>query len=173
MPERGKEDASRQLHALMKVKVEKKSEGSEAAFRQKPSFNLDLQSRTPAYPESGTNGKIDSIEVDIKTDAVCSNINRVSILHLLKKCPGNEMQAEKIAQSIGVSHRTALYHLDILEDYNLVEVRGFRKKGQKMLRSVWGLNMENGHAEKVFMRVARKFPLQQASRPANGNGYAR
>ena len=29
-----------------------------------------------------------------------------------------------------------------------VQVRGFRKKGKKMLRSVWGLNLENGQAEK-------------------------
>lgn len=125
------------------------------------------------HPESS--GSIGSIEIDMKSDIVCSNMNRVAILHLLKGCPRNEMQAEKIAQVIGVSHRTALYHLDILEGYELVEVRGFRRKGKKMLRSVWGLNTESGHTEKVFAKVSRKFSPQEVRKiiKTNGNGYAR
>ena len=64
--------------------------------------------------ESGRNGKIDSIEIMMKSDIVCSNPNRVAILHLLRRNPKREMQAEKIAKALCVSHRTALYHLDIL-----------------------------------------------------------
>jgi DNA-binding transcriptional ArsR family regulator len=97
--------------------------------------------------ESGRNGKIDSIEIMMKSDIVCSNQNRVAILHLLRRNPKREMQAERIAKALCVSHRTALYHLDILENYDLVQVRGFRRKGKKMLRSVWGLNMENENVE--------------------------
>jgi DNA-binding transcriptional ArsR family regulator len=119
------------------------------------------------------NNKIDSIEVNIKSDMVCSNINRIAILHVLRNCPKKQMQAEKLAQMIGVSHRTVLYHLDILEDYELVEVRAFRKKGKKMLRSVWGLNTDNVHVEKVFGRIWKKFPPEQITRSLKMNGYAR
>jgi DNA-binding transcriptional ArsR family regulator len=118
------------------------------------------------------NGKIDSIEIMMKSDVVCSNPNRVAILHLLKGNPRNEMQAEKLAQALGVSHRTALYHLDILEDYELVKVSGFRRKGKKMLRSVWGLNMENGNVEKILTLIYKKFPPEKVRKIIKSNGYA-
>jgi DNA-binding transcriptional ArsR family regulator len=130
-----------------------------------------------SFERGSRNGKIDSIEISLKSDMVCSNPNRVAILNLLKKSPNREMQAEKIAQSIGVSHRTVLYHLDVLHDYELVEVRSFRRKGKKMLRSIWGLNAENTQMEKVLVRVAKRFPEERIRKilRANGqtNGYAR
>jgi DNA-binding transcriptional ArsR family regulator len=115
--------------------------------------------------------RIDSIEISLKSDVVASNINRVAILHLLRTCPRREMQAERIAKSIGVSHRTVLYHLDILEDYDLVRVSGFRRKGQKMLRSVWGLNIENGQAERIFRNIGKKFPPGKMRKIIKVNGY--
>ena len=78
---------------------------------------------------------VDSIELNLTTSMVVSNFNRLCILYLLKNSPKKELQAEKIASSLGISHRTALYHLDILQDYELVEVREFKKKGPKLLRS--------------------------------------
>jgi DNA-binding transcriptional ArsR family regulator len=117
--------------------------------------------------------RIDSIETSLKSDIVASNINRVAILHLLRNCPKREMQAEKLAQRIGVSHRTVLYHLDVLENYELVEVRGFRKKGQKMLRSVWGLNIENGQAERIFRNIERKMPPGQVNKIIRAGRYGR
>jgi len=87
--------------------------------------------------------KIDEIELNLTAGAVCANFNRVCILYLLHKSPKKEMQAEKIASMLGISHRTTLYHLDVLKDYELVEVREFRKRGEKLLRSVWGLKSEN------------------------------
>lgn len=105
---------------------------------------------------------IDSIELNLTTSMVCSNFNRLCILYLLKKSPKNELQAEKIASNLGISHRTALYHLDILQDYDLVEVREFRKKGMKLLRSVWGLNSGNKEdLTKIFSRIRRKFNLEE------------
>ncbi len=105
---------------------------------------------------------IDSIELNLTTSMVCSNFNRLCVLCLLKKSPNNELQAEKIASSLGISHRTALYHLDILQDYDLVEVREFRKKGMKLLRSVWGLNSGNKEdLTKIFSRIRRKFNLEE------------
>ena len=105
---------------------------------------------------------LDSIELNLTTSMVCSNFNRLCILYLLKKSPENEMQAEKIASNLGISHRTALYHLDILHDYELVEVREFRKKGSKLLRSVWGLNAGNReNLSKIFSRIKRKFKMEE------------
>jgi len=101
---------------------------------------------------------LDSIEINLTASMVCTNLNRLCILYLLRKCDNNAMQAEKIASTLGISHRTVLYHLDILKDYGLVEVREFRKKGTKLLRSVWGLSGENDDdIEKVFGRIHRKF----------------
>ncbi len=113
-------------------------------FREKPSVNLD------------------SIELNLTAGMVCSNFNRMRILFLLKKSPNNEMQAERIASALGISHRTALYHLDILQDYELVEVREFRRKGEKLLRSVWGLNSENReNLNKIFARIKKKFRIEE------------
>jgi DNA-binding transcriptional ArsR family regulator len=126
-----------------------------------------------ASPESKSSARIESIEASLKSDIVSSNINRVAILHLLRNCPKREMQAEKLAQMIGVSHRTVLYHLDVLENYELVKVAGFRKKGRKMLRSVWGLNIENGQMEKIFRHIEKKFPAAKIMSSIKANGYAR
>ena len=105
--------------------------------------------------------KLDHIEADVKSHIVCSNLNRVCILHLLNSSPDKEMQAERMAYKLGLSHRTVLYHLDILHDYELVEVREFRKKGSKLLRSVWGLNSANKeNLRRIFSKIRRKFDTQ-------------
>ena len=114
---------------------------------------------------------LDKIELNLTTSMVCSNFNRLCILYLLKKSPGNEMQAEKIASNLGISHRTVLYHLDILQDYELVEVREFRKKGSKLLRSIWGLNAENKkNLNKIFGRIKRKFNMEDLEKMITLNG---
>ena len=104
---------------------------------------------------------LDSIEANVKSSIVCSNVNRVCILHLLKNTPNNEIQAERLAYHLGLSHRTVLYHLDILHDYDLVEVRKFRRRGNKLMRSVWGLKNGNGHLEKVLSAIRRNFNPQE------------
>lgn len=86
----------------------------------------------------------------IMNTILSSNKNRVAILYLLKNTPDNEMQAERIAKALGLTHRTVLYHLDILEQNKLVEVRGYRKRQEKMLRSVWGLNSKDDTLLKNF-----------------------
>ena len=101
--------------------------------------------------------RIDHIEADVKSHIVCSNLNRVCILHLLRKSSKQEMQAEKMAYRLGLSHRTILYHLDVLHDYELVEVRRFRKRGSKLMRSVWGLRNKNGHLSKVISKIGKSF----------------
>jgi len=104
---------------------------------------------------------VDSIELNLTTSMVTSNFNRLCILYLLKNSPSNELQAEKIASSLGISHRTALYHLDILQDYDLVEVREFKKKGPKLLRSIWGLSSGNRETlRKIFIRISKKIDIR-------------
>ncbi|MCD6591214.1 MAG: winged helix-turn-helix transcriptional regulator [Candidatus Aenigmarchaeota archaeon] len=117
---------------------------------------------------------IDKIEINLTAKLVASNINRVLILHILKNSPGNQMQTEKIANALGISHRTALYHLDILKDYELVEVRKFRKKGESLLRSVWGLNSENmERVNKIFAKIKKKFKAEELKDIAVANGGQR
>ncbi|NIO19233.1 MAG: HTH domain-containing protein [Candidatus Aenigmarchaeota archaeon] len=108
---------------------------------------------------------VDSIELNLTTSMVCSNFNRLCILYLLKNSRDNELQAEKIASSLGISHRTALYHLDILQDYELVEVREFKKKGSKLLRSIWGLSSDNReNLKKIFIRISKKLDTKRLER---------
>lgn len=116
-------------------------------------------------------GNLDSIELNLIAGMVSSNLNRLCILFLLKKSPENELQAEKIASSLGISHRTVLYHLDILHEHELVEVREFRKKGTKMLRSVWGLNSDNmGNVRKVFSRISDRYDISELENFVENNG---
>ena len=107
-------------------------------------------------------GSLDAIELNLTASMVASNFNRLCIFYLLKKTPKNEMQVEKIASNLGISHRTALYHLDILQSYDLVEVREFRKKGPKLLRSVWGLSSENTDSlGKIFRRIRQRVDINK------------
>lgn len=114
--------------------------------------------------------ELENIEADVKSHVVCSNMNRVCILHLLKNSPNNEMQAEEMSYRLSLSHRTVLYHLDILLDYELVEVRKFRKRGAKMLRSVWGLRSKNGHLNKVFSNIDEQFNCKELNKRIAMNG---
>lgn len=103
---------------------------------------------------------LEHIEADVKSHMVCSNLNRVCILHLLRNTRKNEMQAEEMSFRLGLSHRTILYHLDILHDYGLVEVRKFRKKGDKLMRSVWGLKNGKSHLKNVFSKIGTNFEIK-------------
>ena len=96
------------------------------------------------------------IELKLKVNTICDNINRLSILYLLKKSQKNQMKAEDISSILGVSHRTALYHLTILKDYDLVEVKKFNRRGFRLFRSVWGLK-DDESMDKVFGILADKF----------------
>ncbi len=105
--------------------------------------------------------EIEHIEADVKSHMVCSNLNRVCMLYLLRKSPKQEMQAEEMAFRLGLSHRTILYHLDVLHDYNLVEVRKYRRRGNRMMRSVWGLRQRNGQLDNVFFKIESDFDCKQ------------
>ena len=104
---------------------------------------------------------LDAIEFDLKLNTILSNINRARIMHFLDGCENKECQAERMAVELGLSHRTVLYHLDILHDMGCVEVRKLRKKGNKFVRSVWGLNSENGNIPKLLEFIRTKIPEEQ------------
>jgi len=107
---------------------------------------------------------------DIMNTILCSNKNRVGILHLLRKSPKQELQAEKIANKLGISHRTALYHLNILFDCGLVDIRKYRKKGPRLLRSVWGINKRNReNVDMFFSKVIERFDADELDNIINKN----
>ena len=112
----------------------------------------------------------DQKSMNIMNTILSSNKSRVAILHLLKKTPDNEMQAERIAKSLGMTHRAVLYHLDILEQNNLVEVRAFRKRGRKMLRSVWGLNSKDQHIlRNFFSKINGNYDVKELNKMIKRN----
>ncbi len=87
-----------------------------------------------------------------------TNENRAAIVYLLYHQDQKKMQTEKMAFHLGISHRTALYHLEILEQCGFVEVREFRRHGLVPMRSVWGLNLENDPIiEEAFKKIINNY----------------
>ncbi len=115
---------------------------------------------------------IADIELKLRANTACENINRLSILYLLKKSKDNEMKAEDISSILGVSHRTALYHLTILKDYELVEVRKFTRRGFRLFRSVWGLKNDSS-MDQVFGIIHQKYGEDGLHRLVKNNIEAR
>lgn len=103
---------------------------------------------------------VQTFSFNIRNTILCSNKNRAGIIYLLNKIPDKELEVEKIANKLGITHRTALYHLSILADHNFVEVRKFRKKGGKNLRSVWGIKNGNKDFGPLFKKIEEYFPKE-------------
>ncbi len=90
-----------------------------------------------------------------------TNKNRAGIIYLLYKQQEKKMQTEKMAYHLGISHRTALYHLEILEQCGFVEVREFRRHGLVPTRSVWGLNLNNSEIiDEAFKKIRDNYGEQ-------------
>lgn len=99
-----------------------------------------------------------------------SNLNRASIIHLLRNAQSNEMQVERMANCLGVSHRTVRYHLEILHRHGIVEVRKFNNRGLEMVKSVWGLNTDNEAAvHNLFEKVSQRYNKRTLSKATNCN----
>ncbi len=87
-----------------------------------------------------------------------TNDNRAALVYLLNHQEKKEMQTERIAFYLGISHRTALYHLEILEQCGFVEVRGFRRHGLVPTRSIWGLNLKNNELiEEALKKIMENY----------------
>ncbi len=117
-----------------------------------------------------SNGKIFSSQ--LVNAIVCSNINRAALVYLLNKLPKKELQAEKLAEKLGLSHRTVLYHLNVLEGFGMVEVRKHRKFGNKLVRSVWGLSSEN-QSHGVLKRIEDEFGITELEKLTSINSSGR
>ena len=120
--------------------------------------------------EMKSNGKIFSSQ--LVNAIVCSNLNRAALVYLLNKLPKKEMQAEKLAEKLDLSHRTVLYHLNVLEGFGMVEVRKHRKFGNKLVRSVWGLSSEN-QSQHVVKRIEEEFSVAELEKLINKNSSRR
>ena len=76
---------------------------------------------------------------------------------MLKNCENEEIKAEEIANKLGISHRTVLYHLNILEEYDLIGVKRYRRKGEKQLKSAWGINRRNKDVINALFKKVDKY----------------
>lgn len=115
---------------------------------------------------------LDMIELKLISDVVCCNFNRLCIFYLLNKYRDQGMQVEKIASILGVSHRTALYHLDVLKDYELAEVYKYKKKGSRFLRSVWGIKNENQEKiRKILQHIRNTINICELEKTVNLQNY--
>jgi len=75
---------------------------------------------------------------------ICYNPVRACILHLLIKAVdlNHTMRVEEIAKKVGKRHSVIIYHLDQLGGWGLVTVIKNSNHGNKLRRSVWGLNLK-------------------------------
>ena len=119
--------------------------------------------------ENKNDGKFSSQLVNA---IVCSNINRAALVYLLNRLPKKELQAEKLSVRLGLSHRTVLYHLNVLEGFGMVEVRKHRKFGNKLVRSVWGL-AEQKHNQEIFKKIEEEFGTSELEKLVNKNSNGR
>ncbi len=119
--------------------------------------------------ENKNDGKFSSHLVNA---IVCSNINRAALVYLLNTLPKKELQAEKLSEKLGLSHRTVLYHLNVLEGFGMVEVRRHRKFGNKLVRSVWGLSEQKRNQE-IFKKIEDEFGTSELEKLINKNSNGR
>lgn len=120
--------------------------------------------------KNGRNGNLDDFSFSIINSFLCSNRNRIAILYLLEKSPEKELSAEKIANKLGISHRTVLYHLNILSDCEVVEVRKYRQRGGRKLRSVWGICLDNEDVVlMLFKKIEKYFSVDELESIINTN----
>ncbi len=123
-----------------------------------------MQYKESSFEKEG----IDDVLASLITQKVYSNKHRCGILYLLRKCEGNRMKAESIARRLGISHRTALYHLGILEEMGFVEVKEFRRMGNRLFKSVWGIT-EGEDTELVVREIENLFGREELESMVNMN----
>lgn len=109
-------------------------------------------------------------EYSYHLEFICSNRYRAGIICLLtNSLPTNHsMKVEDLAYKLGTSHKTVIYHLEILERYKLVTVRRYRNQNS---RSVWGLYTKYPNwLEKVYRYILTHcFTLEELKSICNQN----
>ena len=80
------------------------------------------------------------------------------------------MRPEQIANRLGITHRTTLYHLNILEDCDIIEVGDYKAKGRKMLKSTWGIKQDKQkHVDILFEKIDEHYPREELEQLINTN----
>jgi len=110
------------------------------------------------------------ISIDLMHTILCDNKNRIGIIYILNNAPQDGIEVEKIANRLGITHRTASYHLNILSNHGLVEVKKFRNKNGKDLKSGWGIRDSNKkNVDALLKKVNTNFSRDELERITNAN----
>jgi len=75
---------------------------------------------------------------------ICYNPVRACIIHLLIKAYhlNHSMRVEELSKKLGKRHSVIIHHLEQLSKWNLVNVVKNYNHGNKLRRSIWGLNLK-------------------------------
>lgn len=96
---------------------------------------------------------INSVDEEANTDiltrfmpeieSICSNKTRAGILHLLINSPESlhSMKVENLCFKLGIRQAVCVHHLEKLNEWKLIEVKKYQKYGNKIRRSIWGLDL--------------------------------
>jgi len=76
-------------------------------------------------------------------EMICSNQTRAGIMHLLINSPESlhSMKVEDICFKLGIRQSVCVHHLEKLNEWKLIEVKKYQKYGNKIRRSIWGLDL--------------------------------
>ena len=76
-------------------------------------------------------------------EMICSNQTRAGIIHLLMSSPESlhSMKVEDICFKLGIRQSVCVHHLEKLNEWKLIEVKKYQKYGNKIRRSIWGLDL--------------------------------
>jgi len=80
-------------------------------------------------------------------EIICSNRTRAGILHLLINSPQSlhSMKVENLCFKLGIRQAVCVHHLEKLNEWKLIEVKKYQKYGNKIRRSIWGLDLRYPH----------------------------
>ena len=80
-------------------------------------------------------------------EIICSNKTRAGILHLLINSPQSlhSMKVENLCFKLGIRQAVCVHHLEKLNEWKLIEVKKYQKYGNKIRRSIWGLDLRYPH----------------------------
>lgn len=91
---------------------------------------------------------------------ICYNPIRAAIIHLLVKAKdlNHALSVEEIAHKLGKRHSVVIHHLEKLVDWKIVNVVKTSKRGNKNIRSIWGLNLRYPNlVQNVYLHMLKTF----------------
>ena len=94
-----------------------------------------------------------------ESEFICGNRTRAAILLALasSKRTAYSLSLKELSRKLKKKPSIILYHLKVLEEYDIVEVLKFSKSGKR--RRVWGLNLGKRELlELVLKKIAKLYP---------------